>query len=46
MKDNFDDFAVNIEYDVLHQDFDDVDLYGDKLVEEDTDGYGDNIQYE
>ena len=46
MEDNFDDFAVNIEHDVLHQDFDDVDLYGDKLVEEDTDGYGDNIQYE
>lgn len=46
MEDNFDDFAVNIESDVLHQDFDDVDLYGDKLVEEDTDGYGDNIQYE
>lgn len=46
MEDNFDDFAVSIENDVLHQDFDDVDLYGDKLVEEDTDGYGDNIQYE
>ena len=46
MKDNFDDFAVPIESDVLSQDFDDIDLYGDKYEEEDNDGYGDNIQYE
>lgn len=46
MKDNFDNFAVPIESDVLSQDFDDVDLYGDKYEEEDSDGYGDDIQYE
>lgn len=45
MKDDFEDFSVNIEPDVLHQDFDDVDLYGDKIIEE-TDGFGDEIQYE
>ena len=46
MKDNFNEYSVSIEDDVLHQDFDDVDLYGDNIVEEDTDGFGDNIQYE
>lgn len=46
MKDNFNDFSVSIESDVLSQDFDDIDLYGDKYVEEETDGYGDDIQYE
>ena len=47
MKDDFDDFSINIESDVLSQDFDDVDLYGDKIEEEeDNDGYGDNIQFE
>lgn len=45
MEDNFDDFAVPIESDVLSQDFDDVDLYGDKIEEEESDGYGDNIQF-
>lgn len=46
MKDTFDDFSVSIESDVLSQDFDDIDLYGDKYIEEETDGYGDEIQYE
>lgn len=46
MKDNFDDFAIPIESDVLSQDFDDIDLYGDKYEEEENNGYGDNIQYE
>ena len=46
MEDNFNDFAVSIESDVLSQDFDDVDLYGEKYEEENSDGYGDNIQYE
>ena len=45
MEDNFNDFAVSIESDVLSQDFDDVDLYGDKIEEEESDGYGDNIQF-
>lgn len=46
MEDNFDEFSVLIESDVLSQDFDNVDLYGDKIAEENTDGYGDNIQFE
>lgn len=47
MEDNFDEFSVLVESDVLSQDFDDVDLYGDKIEEEeDNDGCGDNIQFE
>lgn len=46
MEDNFDEFSVLIESDVLSQDFDDVDLYGDKIEEENSDGYDDNIQFE
>lgn len=46
MEDNFNEYSISIESDVLHQDFDEVDLYGDKLIEENTDGFGDNIQYE
>ena len=45
MEDKFDDFAIPIESDVLSQDVDDVDLYGDKIEEEESDGYGDNIQF-
>lgn len=46
MEDNFDEFSISIESDVLSQDFDDVDLYGDKIEEEDDNGYGDDIQFE
>lgn len=46
MKDNFDNFSVSIEADVLSQDFDAVDLYGDIMEEPETDGFGDNIEYE
>ena len=46
MEDNFNDFSISIESDVVSKDFDDVDLYGDKTEEENTDGYGDNIQFE
>lgn len=46
MEDNFNDFSISIESDVVSQDFDDVDLYGDKIEEDNTDGYGDNIQFE
>ena len=45
MEDKFYYFAIPIESDVLSQDFDDVDLYGDKIEEEESDGYGDNIQF-
>lgn len=46
MNNNFDDYAISIESDVLSNDFDDIDLYGDKLEEQETDGFGDDIQYE
>lgn len=46
MEDDFNNFAVSIESDVLSQDFDSIDLYGDKIEEQDTDNFGDNIQYE
>lgn len=46
MNDNFDDYAISIESDVLSNDFDDIDLYGNKLEEQETDGYGNDIQYE
>lgn len=35
-----------IDSDVLYQDFDDVDLYADKYKEEESDGFGDDIEYE
>lgn len=43
---DFEDYAVDIDSDCLHQDFDDIDLYGNKYEEEESDRYGDNIQYE
>lgn len=46
MEDNFNDFSVTVESDILSQDFDDIDLYGDKCEEENSDAFGDNIQYE
>lgn len=44
--DNEDDIINIIDSDVLEQDFDNVDLYGDNYVEENTDGFGDDIEYE
>lgn len=46
MENNFEDYAISIDSDVLTQDFDEVDLYGDKIEESETDGFGDDIQYE
>lgn len=46
MCDNFDKYSISIESDVLNQDFDNVDLYGDKLIDEDTNGFGEDIEYE
>lgn len=44
--DNFDDYCVNIDTDCLHQDIDDIDLYAKKLVEDEDDGFGDEISFE
>ena len=40
---NFDDYAISIDNECLHQDFDDVDLFGEKL-EETSDNFGNDIQ--
>ena len=42
----FDEYAISIDSDVLSQDFDDIDLYGDKIEEDNTDSFSDNIEYE
>lgn len=46
MEDNFNDFTISIESDVLSQDFDSIDLYGDKIEEDNTDNYGDELEFE
>lgn len=40
---DFDDYAVDMDTECLHQDFDDIDLYGNKYIEESNDEYGDNL---
>lgn len=42
--DDFDNYSVDIDSECLHQDFDDVDLYGEKLIEDTDNNFGDNIQ--
>lgn len=44
--DHFDDYSVDIESDVLSQDFDDYDLYGNRIIEGEDDSFGDEIEYE
>lgn len=46
MNSEFDNFSVLIESDVLSQDFDSIDLYGDIMEEDNTDDFGNNIEYE
>lgn len=46
MEDSFNDFTINIESDVLSQDFDSIDLYGDKIEEDNIDNYGDELEFE
>lgn len=46
MTDDFEDYSVNIDNDVLHQDFDDVDLYGNKLVEDEDNNFGNELEFE
>lgn len=43
--DDFDTFCVNMDSDCLHQDFDDYDLYGERTIENEYDGFGDDIQF-
>lgn len=44
--DDFDIYSVDIDSECLHQDFDDVDLYGQKMIEDESDEFSDNIEYE
>lgn len=44
--DDFDNYSVEIDGECLHQDFDDVDLYGTKLVEDEDDEFGNDINFE
>lgn len=46
MNSEFDNFSVPIESDVLSQDFDSIDLYGDIMEEDNTDDFGNDIEYE
>lgn len=46
MIDEFNSFEVSIESDVVSQDFDKVDLYGDIIEDNSTDSFGDDIEYE
>lgn len=39
---NFEAFAVNIDSDCISDDFDDYDLFGERM-EEERDNFGDNI---
>lgn len=45
MNDDFDTFAINIDSDCVTDDFDNYDLYGDK-VEESDEGFGDDLKLE
>lgn len=41
--DDFDDYAIPIDSECYEQDFDDVDLYGTKMVEDEDDGFADKL---
>ena len=40
---DFENYAVDMDSDCLHQDFDDIDLYGNKSIDDSDDNYGDNL---
>lgn len=42
---NFDMFSVNVDSDCINEDFDNYDLYGEIMEDNDSD-YGDNIKFE
>lgn len=44
MIDDFEAYAVSMDGECLHQDFDDVDLFGEKLEEDFTDSFGDDLR--
>lgn len=42
--DEFDNYCINMDSECLHQDFDDVDLYGEKTYEDTEDSFGDELE--
>lgn len=44
--DEFETYGINMDSECLHQDFDDIDLYGNKTIEDNDDSYGDNLKLE
>ena len=43
---NFEDFSVNIDSDCVANDFDDYDLYGEIMEDDNHDDYGNDIKFE
>lgn len=44
--DDFENYSIDMDSECLHQDFDDVDLYGEKYEESYDDGFGEQFQFE
>jgi hypothetical protein len=42
--DYFDDYSVDMDSECLNQDFDDVDLFGEKLEDTSDDDFGSNLK--
>lgn len=44
--DEFETYEINMDSECLYQDFDDIDLYGNKTIEDNDDSYGENLKLE
>lgn len=44
MFDEFDAYSIEIDGECLNQDFDDVDLFGEKTIEDSSDDFGSELQ--
>lgn len=44
MFDDFEDYAINVDSECLDQDFDDVDLFGEKLEDTSDDNFGSELE--
>lgn len=45
INDNFDDYTIQIDSDCVENDFDEYDLYGERM-EDSSDDFGNNIEFE
>lgn len=43
---NFEAFSVNVDSDCITNDFDDYDLFGEITENDNSDNFGDNIEFE